>query len=141
MKATYDDIYKDVQQIIRECETRNPKEIIKQRGIHLVPFPYNTTVLGMYKVIHRNRFVFYNPYIDERILNMVFAHELGHDVYHKVEGSKNNLIEYEIFDFKSSMEVEANIFAAHLLLDEDELFTLKVLYTLILWLHCKLQRC
>ena len=74
----------------------------------------------MYKIIKRNRFVFYNPYVDDRIINMVLAHELGHDLYHK-EQVKLGAAEYELFDINTEMEIEANIFAAHLLLDEKSL--------------------
>ena len=84
----------------------------------------------MYKIIKRNRFVFYNPYVDKRIINMVLAHELGHDLYHRKEASGVKLIEYELFDITSSMELEANLFASHLLIDEREIADdLKIGYT------------
>ena len=120
MAYSYDQIYEDVLDLIKTHKTRDPRQILEERGVHIIPFKENTKLLGMYKIIMDSRFVFYNPYVDYRILNMVFAHELGHDIYHQAN-AKDTLVEYEIFDIKSEMEIEANIFAAHLLLDEKRL--------------------
>ena len=120
MSTTYDKIYTDVNNLINLYKTRDPREILEGRGVFIIPFQNPTKVLGMYKIIKRNRFVFYNPYVDDRIINMVFAHELGHDLYHRTE-AKQGAAEYELFDIRSEMEIEANIFAAHLLLNEKKL--------------------
>lgn len=120
MSANYDQIYTDVQKLIGQYKTRNPRDMLEGRGVFLIPFESPTKLLGMYKIIKRNRFVFYNPYVDDRIVNMVLAHELGHDIYHKEE-VKLGSAEYELFDIKTEMEIEANIFAAHLLVDENSL--------------------
>lgn len=121
MSFLYDEIFDDVKKLIKKYDSRNPKEILIQRGVNIIAFKENTKLLGMYKIIKRNSFVFYNPFVDKRIQNMVFAHELGHDLYHKDMAKNENLIEYELFDINSEMELCANIFAAHLLLDEKEL--------------------
>ena len=114
-------IYDDVQNLINLHGTRDPQIILQERNVVLVPFKEKTKLLGMYKVILRNKFVFYNPYVDERILNMVFAHELGHDLYHSNLAQNKDIIEYELFNITNTTDLEANIFAAHLLIDEDEL--------------------
>lgn len=82
MAISYDKIYKDTVKLYRQHGTRNPKTILENRGVNFVAFNQNTKLLGMYKVIKRNRFVFYNPYVDENLLRMVLGHELGHDLYH-----------------------------------------------------------
>ncbi|WP_311481300.1 ImmA/IrrE family metallo-endopeptidase [uncultured Anaerococcus sp.] len=120
MAHSYDQIYEDVLDLIKKYGSRDPREILEERGVHLIAFKEDTKLLGMYKIIFESRFVFYNPHVDYRIRNMVFAHELGHDLYHQ-ENAKKALVEYELFDIKSEMEIEANIFAAHLLLDEKRL--------------------
>lgn len=114
-------IYDDVQKLIDLHGTRDPQTILQERNVTLIPFKEKTKLLGMYTIILRNKFVFYNPYVDKRILNMVFAHELGHDVYHSHLAKSKEIIEYELFNITSTTELEANIFAAHLLIDEDEL--------------------
>lgn len=120
MAISYDQIYQDSKNLIKEFKTRDPREILEGRGVKLIAFKEPTKLLGMYKVIMRNRFVFYNPFVDERIVNMVLAHELGHDLYHRAQ-LKDGIAEYELFDIRTDMELEANIFAAHLLLDENAL--------------------
>ena len=114
-------IYNDVQKLIAHHGTRDPRTILQERNVTLIPFKEKTKLLGMYKVILRNKFVFFNPFIDERILNMVFAHELGHDIYHYDLAKNEEMIEYELFNITSSTELEANLFASHLLIDDDEL--------------------
>lgn len=121
MSFFYDQIFDDVKKLIKKYDSRDPREILIQRGVNIIAFKENTKLLGMYKIIKRNSFVFYNPFVDRRIQNMVFAHELGHDFYHRDMAKNENLIEYELFDINSEMELCANIFAAHLLLDEKEL--------------------
>lgn len=114
-------IYNDVQKLIAHHGTRDPRTILQERNVTLIPFKEKTKLLGMYKVILRNKFVFFNPFIDERILNMVFAHELGHDIYHYDLAKNEEMIEYELFNITSSTELEANLFASHLLIDDNEL--------------------
>ena len=52
---------------------------------------------------------------------MVLAHELGHDIYHQELAKNAEIIEYELFNITSQTELEANIFPAHLLIDDNEL--------------------
>lgn len=118
MGISYDSIYKKAREVIDTYKSRDPRDILERRGVHLIAFKSNTKLLGMYKIIKEVSFVFYNPFVDERIQNMVFAHELGHHLFHE-DAAANDLIEYELFDINSEMELEANIFAAHLLLDEN----------------------
>lgn len=121
MAISYDKIYEDSCHLVENFNTRQARTVLEQRGVVLIPFSAPTKVLGMYKVIKRNHFVFYNPYIDERIQNMVLAHELGHHIYHRKQASKGQLVEYELFDIQGEMELEANIFAAHFMIDDLEL--------------------
>ena len=120
MKNRYGLIYEDAMKLIKNHKTRDPELILKNRNVNLLPFTGETHALGMYVVIKRNRFVFYNPSIDDNFKRMMFAHELGHDLYHRAE-AKEGLSEFTLFDVKSSLEYEANLFASHLLLDESEI--------------------
>ena len=120
MKDRYGSIYKDAINLIEKYNTRDPELILKERNVDLLPFTGETHALGMYVVIKRNSFVFYNPSIDDDFKRMMFAHELGHDLYHR-DQAKEGLSEFTLFDVKSSLEYEANLFASHLLLDEEEI--------------------
>lgn len=119
----YDRIYEDVQDLIARHGGNDPRAILSERGVELMPFCGPTRLLGMYKILNDQPFVFYNPDLDEPLLRMVFAHELGHDYYHR-EAATEGFIEYSLLDITGAREMEANIFAAHLLLDDDEVDTL-----------------
>ena len=65
-----------------------------------------------------------NSRLEEYMLRMVVAHEIGHDILHRKEAKHGAMQEFELFDMKDSLEYEANVFAAHLLLDTNELLEL-----------------
>ena len=57
---------------------------------------------------------------------MVIAHELGHDSEHRelAKKSTDGLKEFTLFQMKDNTEYEANAFASHILLDNDEVYQL-----------------
>lgn len=57
---------------------------------------------------------------------MVIAHELGHDAEHRdrAKESKDGLKEFTLFQMKDTTEYEANAFASHILLDNEEVYDL-----------------
>ena len=76
----------------------------------------------MYRVIKRNRFIFLNNSLDENMLRIVCAHELGHDQLHRNMAKTTPIHEFMLYDMKSKPEYEANIVAAEILMDSDEVF-------------------
>ncbi|GHV49416.1 hypothetical protein FACS189499_10480 [Clostridia bacterium] len=78
----------------------------------------------MYAVIENVRFVFINSKLDERMQQLVCAHELGHDALHRDFAKTGALKEFMLYDMKSRPEYEANIFAADILLDGNEVYEL-----------------
>lgn len=121
-KNFYNRIREDALSLVKQYQTRDPKKILEERGVHLRPFLGETQLLGMYRILLQDRFVFYNAYLDERMLKMVLAHELGHDFYHREYGRRpEGLVEFTLNHLTDDLELEANLFAAHLLLDEEEI--------------------
>ena len=110
-------IYEDVNNLIHFHGTRDPQTILEERGVYVKPFREDTTLLGMFKVILGDKFVFYNKKLDDNNLRMMFAHELGHEYYH----SDDDLNAEQIFSFRNAQEVEANIFASHLLIANENI--------------------
>ena len=106
-------ICKRVKKIVRKFDTNDPFEIAKE-----------STLLGMYTAIERNRFIYLNSNMEEYMMRMVLSHELGHDTLHRHLTKSNPFYEYELFDITSQAEYEANIFASHLLIDDDEVIEL-----------------
>lgn len=115
-------IYDKVEGLTKKYKTRDPEEIIKALGIKVYPIKSPERLLGVYQVILRNRVIFLADNIGE-LKNIVLAHELGHDQLHRqycIEGAMFH--ENKVFNPTNIFEIEANIFAAHLLIPDEDLF-------------------
>ena len=88
-------IYDSVQSKIKKSRTRNPFTIAEDNGIMLIFDSNLNKMKGMYTIIKRTRII---------ILN--------------------DLREFMLYDMKSRPEYEANMYAADLLLDDEELMEL-----------------
>ena len=110
--------------LVHHHGTRDPFQIAKALGIHVI-FDYDFQELkGMYKVILQSRFIFINGNMSSRDKRTVCAHELGHDRFHQHFAKSGILQEFMLYDMKSRMEYEANIFAAEFLIDDDDVLEL-----------------
>lgn len=106
--------------LVRRCETRDPFSIAQQIGVEVMFCQDLASLKGMYRVIKRNRFIIINDDLNERIKRIVCAHELGHDQLHRSLAKDNALKEFMLYDMTTKPEYEANIVAAEILLDTDE---------------------
>ena len=113
--------------LVRRCATRDPFEIARQLGIEVIFCDNLGSLKGMYRVIKRNRFIFISSSLGDRMQRIVCAHELGHDQLHRKHACSNGLHEFMLYDMSTRPEYEANIVAAEILLDNDEL--LDYIYT------------
>lgn len=107
--------------LVKRCGTRDPFEIAEDIGINVMFCDDFGPLKGMYRVIKRNRFIFINNKLSERMQRIVCAHELGHDQLHRHLAKTDALQEFMLYDMRSKPEYEANIVAAEILLDNDEL--------------------
>ena len=107
--------------LVRRCGTRDPFKIAKELGIEVLFCDDFGPLKGMYKVIKRNRFIFINQELDERMQRIVCAHELGHDQLHRSLATDNVIREFMLYDMRSTPEYEANIVASEILLDTDDI--------------------
>lgn len=107
----------------KRFKTSDPFEIATGLGIEIRYEDSFQKLKGMYTVIFRNRFIFLNNHNTEHINRIVCAHELGHDQLHRNAGTMR---EMTLWNLSSAQEYEANLFAAQLLLpDEEILFHIK----------------
>lgn len=105
--------------LVKRCETRDPFKIADQLGVEIMYCDNFGSLKGMYRVIKRNRFIFINKDLDEFMMRIVCAHELGHDQLHRQLAKNHPIQEFMLCDIKSRPEYEANIVAAEILLDTD----------------------
>jgi Zn-dependent peptidase ImmA (M78 family) len=107
-----------VKKLVKSCKTNDPYEIAAQKNINVIQWNLHHEIMGFYKYIRRNKFIFINSNLDEDIKKFVCAHELGHSqLHHRVNTPFLKQSTYFSID---KIEVEANFFAVRLLLcDED----------------------
>lgn len=116
-------IYQKAKRIVLEAESRDPLRIAQDLGI-LVEYVDNLEeLLGMYTYKWKTRIILLNSRMDECMTRMVAAHEIGHDILHRdIVKAGRSMQEFVLFNIRDNTEYEANAFAAHLLLDSDEVF-------------------
>ena len=111
--------------LIRKYGTNDPFRLAKELNIS-VHFHSMKRQKAFCLCVMRNYSIHINENLSEQMRRMACAHELGHIMLHKdllrpEKGRKiKQLVEMELFDITSMTEYEANLFAAYLLIDEEE---------------------
>lgn len=121
---TNDWIYEKASALVKKHFTHDPFELAHYLNIQLEVIYNATNLLGMYQVIQKNRFIFLAENLHPCIRKVVLAHEIGHDQLHRRYAKANAFHEVSIFRELGRHEIEANIFAAHLLIDDEEIMRL-----------------
>lgn len=119
-------IYDKVKSLIKKYKTRDPAKLAEAMNINIYPLNGCKHLLGMYNVIERNRCIFLSTDAGP-LKKTILAHELGHDQLHRAHCSNGTAFhENKVFNPTNLYEQEANIFACHLLIsDEDVLCSLE----------------
>lgn len=113
-------ILKEAAILIQKYKTRNPFELAGYLNIDVIYRPLGK-LKGIYIYSRRSRYICINDKLDNPTKRLVCAHEIGHDRFHKNLAKKNPQAQELIsYDMSSKPEREANIFAAELLLPDDE---------------------
>ena len=109
------DIRRRVVNLERKYGTRNPYKLCKRMKINIVYMDLGN-IKGIYKKVVTNKFIVINENLDEFCQKVVLAHELA-ILHHSKEIQA--LKDYDLFPrFSNQIEVEANTFAAELLIDD-----------------------
>ena len=117
-----EEIYKKANRIVKTCGPRDTLKIARELGIYVHFIDEFNELLGMYTYRHKERHILLNSSMEDMVLQMVCGHEIGHDNLHRSLAKQNNsLPEFVLFDMRTKHEYEANAFAAHLIIDDDEL--------------------
>ena len=120
--ARIKDPIETADQVIRECDSRNPIKIASIHGIWLRTVNWFEQS-GAYAEIARKPIIYVSENLHPVMKNIVIAHELGHHFLHRGKVRRTDCFcEVRIFDMTmNTMEHEANIFAAQLMLPDDEI--------------------
>lgn len=113
-----DAIIRLADRTVRRTGTRDAGRIADELGIMVYDVPF-AKQKGVYRVIERNRCIFLKDDLEETMRSIVLLHEIGHDRLHRKQATQFQ--EFNLFDMNGSrMEYEANLFAAQIMLPDDE---------------------
>ena len=116
-KTTY---AKTAERLLKKANGRDMVKLAKNLGI-IVKFFDLGGVLGIYAYKLKSRFIYVNNNIEnEHLLNMVVAHEIGHDALHR-HLARQALYDDAPLSYLNRTEMEANKIAAHLLISTEDL--------------------
>jgi len=117
-------IQREAEKLIKRHNTRNPFQVAKERGVDVIYRNDFAKLKGMYAIVKNCRFIFINANLPEQKRIIVCGHELGHDVFHREQAKIMAFQEFLLYDMSLRTEYEANIFAAHYLLDGRDIYEL-----------------
>ncbi len=118
-----DRIFSLVRKTVREQHTSDPFSLAMGLGLD-VDYADLGELKGFYVVYKTGRYIVINQNLDERMTKLVLAHEIGHDMLHRDIAENGGMGERSFFDMTSKPEREENIFAAELLISDEEMVEL-----------------
>lgn len=123
--SIYTDIISEkIEALIRKYETRNPFELCDNLNIRIRYKDLGTSMKAFYFYQSRIKNIVLNTRSGRIVQKILCAHELGHALLHGELAAMRGFQELEMFDMTSHTEYEANLFAAELLIDDNELLEL-----------------
>ena len=108
--------------VVRRYNSRNPEEIISRRAIKVKDIRYCRDLLGYYSVMLNCEYIGINPNCTTAQRVSALAHELGHAFFDRSHATFGQAFQDTYFYSldNSRAERRANIFAAELLLSDDD---------------------
>lgn len=110
-------IKEKTNQLKKRYNTECPYEIASYLKIHVMEHNLHPDINGYYKYDRRNQYIVINHNLDLNQQRIVCAHELGHAVLHPKVNTP--FMNNNTFLSVSKIELEANRFAAELLIPDD----------------------
>ncbi|KOY81539.1 ImmA/IrrE family metallo-endopeptidase [Lysinibacillus macroides] len=109
-----------IEKQIKKYNTSCPFKLANYLNIQVIEYDLHEEIRGYYKYDRRNKYIVINSNLTDEWKRIVCAHELGHALLHPRLNTpfmrKNTLF---LID---KIEREANLFAAHLLIPDENLF-------------------
>ena len=121
--VNYDLISRKAGALRRRCGNGDLFRLCRELGIQVVQHKTPLSVKdfkGLSLVKCRVSVILLNAAMDEELTRVVLAHELGHSVLHRDLAALRGFHDFDLFGMKDQCEYEANVFAAELLLDSED---------------------
>ena len=113
------DVKRLVAYYVKKYNTRNPFELADYLGVEVQTGQLGESS-GFYMFLKNHKCVFLNEDLEEHERTLVMAHELAHSIMHRKENCY--FIRNKTLILNSKMEIEANTFAAELLIPDDLIY-------------------
>lgn len=113
-------IYGEVEKFIKKYKTRDPYELADSLGVVVMRRDL-ARLKGFYTVENKTRYIVINERLDENLQLLICSHELGHDCLHRHFAQYDSLRDYALFSLDGQVEREANLFAADLMIPDEEI--------------------
>jgi Zn-dependent peptidase ImmA (M78 family) len=114
-------IFNLADNLVKDSNAREPVTIAKDRKIDIYYSDKFKKLLGMYTCRWGQGIIIINDNLDVPTKRIVIAHEIGHNELHSELAKEDGLMEFSFLNITNITEYEANAFAAHLLLDNDDI--------------------
>ena len=116
-----DYIVQTVEKLKKKYGTADPYELCSAMHIVLYRKDLQKKLKGFFFYHSRQKSIVIDSNVNNILERILVAHELGHAVLHKEVAMMRGFQEMEMFEGTAKpMEYEANLFAAELLLEDDE---------------------
>lgn len=113
------DIKRLVAYYVKKYDTRNPFQLAEYLNVEVQIGPLGSRA-GCYMFLKNHKCVFLNEDLNERECTLVMAHELAHSIMHRKENCY--FVRNKTLMLTSKIEIEANTFAAELLISDDLIY-------------------
>lgn len=123
MYISFDSICDEVEKIKTKHYESDPFRLCKAMGIKVIYTPMgegSEACKGFYLIHNRIKTITINSNLSSELGRIICSHELGHAVLHKDKAGVKAFHDFGLFDSVSSYEYEANVFAAELLLEDED---------------------
>lgn len=110
------DVKRLVAYYVKKYNTRNPFELADYLGVEVQTGQLGERS-GFYMFLKNHKCVFLNEDLEEHERTLVMAHELAHSIMHRKENCY--FIRNRTLMLTSKIEIEANTFAAELLIPDE----------------------
>nr|WP_296960594.1 ImmA/IrrE family metallo-endopeptidase [uncultured Mediterraneibacter sp.] len=113
------DVKRLVAYYVKKYETRNPFRLAEYLNVEVQTGPLGSNA-GCYMFLKNHKCIFLNEDLEEHERTLVMAHELAHSIMHRKENCY--FIRNKTLLLTSKMEIEANTFAAELLIPDELIY-------------------
>ena len=119
MRNTY--IYTETKKLIKKYGTRDPFEIMDQMNIVVGETSRYKTLKGYCFMSCKTIYVMISSFLSEEEKMIVAAHELGHIILHRSQLKMAPMQDDTLYNMTDNTEYQANLFAADLLINDEEI--------------------